>query len=446
MISLVSSQPRMMTRLARPRIRLLAIMEGSTLSGPAKNLLEFCRIARELDEGPIIEPSLVFFERLPPNPSAEPIVPHELMQQAVRDHIPAECIPERYTFDHQVIGHLRKVVERVAPDVIQTHMFKSHLLVRACGLNKHRAWVAFFHGYTSSTLRRDLLAQLDRWSMRAPSQVVAVSDSFARQLVSARGIPRARIMVLHNAIDPGWLTPRTASRDTSSPEVAPVIAQGEKLVLAVGRLSKEKGFPDLIVAIGHLKQANPGLAVRLAIVGEGLERPVIEEAVRRAGLEQHVSLVGHIKDVRPYYRAADLMVISSLREGSPNALLEAMAAGVPVVSTAVGGIPEIVSHGETALLVPPRDPVALANAIQQLFSDPALAEMMAGRARELIDTHYSPFSRAQTLVSLYQRLCWRTNGTQPAESRADQNTDTASIPVGDYLLANTAPRNESHKS
>jgi glycosyltransferase involved in cell wall biosynthesis len=446
MISRVSSSPRVTTRSARPRIRLLAIMEGSTLTGPAKNLLEFCRIARELDEGPIIEPSLVFFQRLPRNRSAEPLASHELMQEAVRDNIQAECIPERYTFDHRVIGRLREVVDRVAPDVIQTHMFKSHFLVRACGLNQHRAWVAFFHGYTRSTLRRDLLAQLDRWSLRAPSQVVAVSDSFARKLALARGIPRARIMVLHNAIDSSWLTPGTASPDIGSPEVAPLIAPGEKLLLAVGRLSKEKGFPDLIAAFSHLKKASPALAVRLAIVGEGLERPVIEEAVRRAGLEPHVSLVGQVKDVRPYYRAADLMVIPSLSEGSPNALLEAMAAGVPVVSTAVGGIPEIVSHGETALLVPPRDPVALANAMQQLLSDPAWGGIMAGRARELIATHYSPWSRAQTLVSLYQRLCSRTHGTQPAESPAEQDTDATSIPGDDYSLANSAPRNESNQS
>jgi L-malate glycosyltransferase len=406
MTSLASTLPAAKSQSVRPRIRLLAIMEGSTVSGPAKNLLEFFRIARELEEGPIIEPTLLLFERTSRNGAIPG--PNELMQQAQRDDIPVHCIPERFTFDRQVIGNLKKIVDHVAPDILQTHMFKSHFLVRACGLNKNRAWVAFFHGYTTTTLKRDLLAQLDRWSLLAPSQIVAVSDSFSRALTSARGIPSERIMVLHNAIDPGWMI--------NSPEVAPLVAPGEKLVLAVGRLSKERGFSDLVAAIGHLKQTNSSLAVRLAIVGEGLERPVIEDAIRRGGLEQQIRLIGHVIDVRPYYRAADVLAISSLSEGSPNALLEAMAAGVPVVSTAVGGVPEIVTHGETALLVLPRDPVALANAIQQLLTDRSLAEKMAGRAQELIHSHYSPQSRAQSLVRLYERLCVPTSAIRTSES------------------------------
>ena len=148
--------------------------------------------------------------------------------------------------------------------------------------------------------------------------------------------------------------------------------------------------------------------MRLVIVGEGMERKGIEEAIQRAGLQQQVRLVGHVKDVRPYYRAADLLVISSLSEGSPNALLEAMAAEVPVVATAVGGIPEIVTDRETALLVPARDPVALATAIAQLLSDRGLAESMASRARDLIESRYSPLARAESVVKLYERLCLST--------------------------------------
>jgi len=444
MMNVASCLPPTTNRSVRPRIRLLAVMEGSTVSGPAKNLLEFCRIARELEEGPIIEPILLFFERTPRDGSAAD--PNELMQQALRDDIPVHCIPERFTFDHQVIGHLKKVVDDVAPDILQTHMFKSHFLVRACGLNKNRAWVAFFHGYTTTTLKRDLLAQLDRWSLQAPSQVVAVSDSFSRQLSSSRGIPSERIMVLHNAIDPDWLVRPPESRESNSQEVAPLVAPGEKLVLAVGRLSKEKGFPNLVAAIGHLKQTSPSLAVRLAILGEGLERHAIEDAVRRAGLERQVCLAGHVNDVRPFYRAADLMAISSVSEGSPNALLEAMAAGVPVVSTAVGGIPEIVTHGQTAFLIPPQDPVALADAIQHLLANSSLAGKMASRAQELVCSQYSPRSRAQSLVRLYERLCSRTSEEQPSESWLGSAKDADPVPAVDYFLPNSVRPNESHKS
>lgn len=417
------------TPTSRTRIRLLAIMEGSTVSGPAKNLLEFCRMVRDLPEGPIIEPTLLLFQRPQKGVSAIQSARNELLEQALAYHLPVHCIPERFTFDRKVIGYLKRVVDQVAPDVIQTHMFKSHFLVRACGLHKRRAWVAFFHGYTSTTFKRDLLAQLDRWSLRAPSQVVAVSEAFSR-LLADRGVPRERTTVLHNAIDPAWLEIGAEDRDAADLKGALGVHRGEKLVLAVGRLSREKGFTDLVAAIQQLNEMRPEGLVRLLIAGEGLERRRIEEAIRRAGLEQQVTLLGHVNDVRPYYRAADVFAISSLSEGSPNALLEAMAAGVPVVATAVGGIPEIATDGETALLVPARNPRALAAALDRLLSDRSLAMNIAGRASELINSKYSPLSRAKSLVRLYERLCPSTEADSgsclqqaghPASAGVDEN-------------------------
>ena len=141
-------------------------------------------------------------------------------------------------------------------------------------------------------------------------------------------------------------------------------------------------------------------------LGEGRERAAIERTIQELGLQQAVELTGHVRDVRPYYRRAQVLAISSVSEGSPNVLLEAMAAGVPVVATAVGGIPEIVSHGETALLVKPCDPVSLAAALNQVLSDHGLAARLAGNARQLIAERYSPQARAQALMDLYLQT-WR---------------------------------------
>lgn len=390
--------------IPRSHVRLLAIIEASTVTGPTKNLLEFCRIARTLESGPIVETSLVTFGRMGMGTSGKPS-PNEFTKEALREGIPIHSIPERFAFDPQVIGKLKKAVDDQAPDIIQTHGLKSSFLLRVCGAHRGRRWVAFHHGYTSTTYRRELLTHLDRWSLRAPSRVVTVSQAFAQQL-SALGVPSDRLTVLHNAIDPNWLwSQKEDSPPAENRDSAPIVSKGEKLVLAVGRLSREKAFPDLVAAMRCLKQMRPELGVRLAIVGEGRERKCIEDAIQRAGLERQIRLVGHLEDVRPYYRVADVVAISSLSEGSPNVLLEAMAAGVPVVATRVGGIPEIVSDGETALLVPPRDPAALAFAINRLLCDRTLRENIAGRAREAIKSRHSPMSRALSLVSLYERLC-----------------------------------------
>jgi glycosyltransferase involved in cell wall biosynthesis len=405
MSSVASSQPVMTVPSDRPRVRLLAIIEASTVTGPAKNLLEFCRISRELEDGPIVEASILTFQRTGENSRIAPPDENEFARRALRDGIPLHRVVERFAFDWRVLDALKQVVDRVAPDIIQTHGIKSHFLVRACRAHQGRGWVAFHHGYTTTTYKYALLAQLDRWSLRAPSQVVAVSQAFSRRLVG-RGVPASRITVLHNAADPEWL--RAAPSEDQKPVAVPcdpIVSSGEKLVLAVGRLSKEKSFTDLVLAIRHLRERRPELAVRLVIVGEGREREAIEESIRREGLQQQVSLVGHVQDVRPYYRAADLLAISSLSEGSPNALLEAMAAGVPVVATAIGGIPEIVTDQETALLVRPHDPASLALAIEALLVDPVRAEKIASRARDLIRRRYSPLSRTRSLVQLYQQVC-----------------------------------------
>jgi len=144
--------------------------------------------------------------------------------------------------------------------------------------------------------------------------------------------------------------------------------------------------------------------VRVFIVGDGPERERIVQAIQSAGLEESVSLTGHLKDLAPYYGAADVVAIPSLSEGSPNVLLEAMAFGVPIVATEVGGIPEIVTHGETALLVPAQDPGAMAAALARLISEPGTASALARQAREKVETDYSPESRAKSLVSLYAEV------------------------------------------
>ena len=115
-------------------------------------------------------------------------------------------------------------------------------------------------------------------------------------------------------------------------------------------------------------------------------------------------MVGQVASAATYYGIADLLVISSRSEGSPNALLEAMAARVPVVSTNVGGIPEIVSHRDSAWLIPAADATALAGAITAILLNGELARGLAARARELIDRSYRPESRVQVLGGIYRRL------------------------------------------
>jgi glycosyltransferase involved in cell wall biosynthesis len=381
--------------LPGPVIRLLVLLEGTTVTGPAKNLLEFCRVSRSLDLGPRVEVQVAVFVRGHGHLAIEG-GSNELLAAAEATGLEVHCLHERFPFDPQVIRSLRKLVKCLAPDIIQTHFVKSHFLVRISRVWRLCRWIAFHHGYTTDACRTVVYNQLDRWSMRVPQRIITVCEPFKKQL-SSRGIPSSRIRVLHNSISLDWLG---QSREI---QVQPKGSggEGDHVVLAVGRLSKEKGLHDLVAAMDKLQQLRPDFLVQLLIVGDGPERKRLERGIKSFRLKERVKLVGHVRDVRPYYASAHVLAISSSSEGSPNALLEAMAAGVPVVATSVGGIPEIVTNGETALFVRPHNPEEMASAINLVLSNAQLSQALVRNARERIKRQHSPQSRARFLVLLY---------------------------------------------
>jgi glycosyltransferase involved in cell wall biosynthesis len=385
-------------------IRVLSIMEAAFVTGPAKNLIEFAQRARSPEQDlPAVDFSVVAYQRgsdAPQNPFVE---------AARAAGIPVDIIHETGRFDASVLAQLRTIVAARDPDIIQTHNVKSHFLMRLSGLWRTRCWIAFQHGYVTTDLKMRGYNQLDRWSLRAPRHVVTVCETFASDL-AARGVPRDRITVRHNSIKP--FAPLDPAVPASLRKTWPADAA---ILLSVGRLSFEKGFVDLVRALGVLKRRWPEDRFHLVIAGEGPERPRIEAARAEERLADCVTLAGLQHDIRAYYAAADLVVMPSHSEGSPNALLEAMIANRAVVATRAGGIPEIVRHEETALLVEPRDLEAMASAIHRMLHAPETRLRLAERARTVALTQYSPEAYRRALVGLYdQVLGARTAETQPA--------------------------------
>lgn len=384
--------------LAAP-VRILAFVEAAAITGPARNLIEFCRTARDSNTAAV---SIATFSRSS-GPSA--------FSGAVRQEgIPLTVIPEASAFDTSVLARIRSVVENAQPDILQTHAVKSHFLLYLSRLWKTRPWVAFHHGYTTTDAKMRLYNQLDRISLRKPARLVTVSRAFEQQLL-ARGVAGSRITVLQNAVNPHWAE-RVRNTSRTEARQALGIAPDEAVLLAIGRMSQEKAHIDLVRAFHQLCAA--GRAVRLILVGDGPERPALEQA---AG--EGVLFTGQVRDTTPYYAAADVMVLPSLSEGSPNVLLESMAVGVPAVATHAGGIPEIVRDRESALLVPPRSPALLAAAIEELLSKPDLRASLTAAARAVIAEKHSPEARARALLGVYNSVC---------ASQPDQPSRGAGVP------------------
>jgi glycosyltransferase involved in cell wall biosynthesis len=379
-------------------IKLLNIVEATTVNAVAKTAIEFHRsVMRNEPPGTIkIQSRLATFHRGPGlNGSQSQFV------EAVRAAgLEIKVIPESFRFDPRVISELRELVLDYAPDLILTHQVKSHFLIKLSRLSQRYNWVAFHHGYTSPDRKTRAYNYLDRWSLPSADRVITVCQSFAKDLTNA-GVPAERISVQHNSIRPQL---PVSPQAVQALKTRFGIEEDERVVLAVGRLSQEKGHLDLISAFAGLRNAHSGLEVKLVLVGDGPERARLEAAVSALGLSEQVIFTGHISNVREFYAAADLMALPSYSEGSPNVLLEAMATGVPVVATAVGGVPEIVEDGKSALLVSAGDAPAMAAAMADLLTDKELARRLAANASALVATRYTPESYVNSLLAIYREV------------------------------------------
>ncbi|MDX6445359.1 MAG: hypothetical protein QOH71_2433 [Blastocatellia bacterium] len=382
-------------------IKLLTIVEATTINAVAKTVLEFYRSARELSQSasdfPVIEGCVVTFDRrrevdAPPN---------EFVAAAREQGFEVEVIPERRRFDMSVIPALRRVVESRGSNLILTNSVKSHFLVWRSGLWRKLPWVAFHHGYTDTDRKMRLYNRLDRWSLPHADRLVTVCHAFAEELASSTSVPIDRISVQHNSIR---RQPPVNTADAAALRTRLGIDEGERVVLSVGRLSREKAHLDLIEGFKRLRENNPAISLRLIIVGDGPELSRLEAAAASVGIRELVTFTGQVSDVHPFYAMADVFALPSNSEGSPNVLLEAMAASVPVVATAVGGVPEMVVDNESALLVASNDPPALAAAIARILNDKDLAQRLTKNAATLVDTRFNPNNYTRSLVEIYREV------------------------------------------
>jgi len=378
-------------------LKILSLVEATTMNAVAKGTLEFYCTARDLNSaGEVsIEGRVIAFDRGDQNE------PNEFVRTFRAAGFEVDPIPERRRFDLSVIPALREVVEVHQPDIVVTHSVKSHFLMWRSRLWRAVPWVAFHHGYTATDRKMQLYNRLDRWSLRKADRVLTVCHAFARELANNTGVPIEKISVHHNAIRP---FPGASAADIESLKQRYQLYKTDGIILSIGRLSKEKAHIDLVRAFVELCERSPEINARLIIVGDGSERERLKLAAQNTTFGDRIIFAGQIINVQPFYSIADVFVLPSHSEGSPHVLLEAMAANVPVVATAVGGVPEIVENEASALLVSANDPTAMANAMARVLTDDDLARRLTKNAEALIQKNHSPEQYARWLLTHYRRM------------------------------------------
>ena len=374
-------------------IRVLTLIESATVTGPARNIIEFAKLARRAeDDYPAVEVAILTYRR---GPEESP-----LALAAREAGIPVITVAERRRWDSRVLPQLRRAIVQYNPHILETRNVKSHFLVRLLGLDRKYPWVAWNHGYTATSWLDRAYTQLDRLSLRGAYRMVTVCRPFADKLVTL-GVPREKITVLHNSVRP-FVAPPADQVQRLRRTLG--LEDDEAVILSVGRLSYEKGHADLLRA-GAALVAMPGTPrFRIVIAGDGPERNALQRLSAGLGLGKQVILAGFQRDTGPYYAMATLVAVPSHSEGSPNVVLEAMAAGLPIVANSVGGVPEILKEGITGLMVPARNTEWMAHAIRRVLIDPELRMRLASAARSRALSDYTPAAYRHKLVTFYQIL------------------------------------------
>ena len=268
--------------------------------------------------------------------------------------------------------------------VLISHGYKADILGLAAARIARVPILAVSRGWTGHTRKVRLNEALDRLVLRRVDGVVCVSDGQATRVRRA-GVPADRVHVIRNAID----TTRFAVADPAARSILQAMfpAPRDIIVAGIGRLSPEKGF-DLLIEAARITIARvPGAG--FVLLGDGPERHALEERVRAAGLEGRVAFAGFRSDVDRLLPGADILAQSSHTEGLPNVVLEACAAGIPVVATAVGGTGEVIRDGVNGFLVAPGNAVALADRLLELMVSADLRQSMGESGRGVVRRDFS---------------------------------------------------------
>lgn len=297
-----------------------------------------------------------------------------------------------------VLVRLDRVLTTFRPDVVHTHQIGALLhmgpVTRRRGL---RAVVHTEHGKHYAARRRlRVIGRLAGWFA---ARFCCVSRDIAAEVLRCRIVPRRKVRVVPNGID----TKRFARGGPAAELRAALgIPLESPVVGTVGRLTEIKRHDVLLRAFAAVRERIP--AARLLIVGDGQLREQLEALSRELGVAPAVHFAGYRASAEEYFRVLDVFALTSRSEGTPLAVLEACASGVPVVASAVGGLPDIVTHGRTGLLFPAGDVAALAGTLAGLLADPQARERLAGEAQRDVAARYGLERMAAEYRRQYQEL------------------------------------------
>lgn len=328
---------------------------------------------------------------------------------ALVEDLRAEGI-ETHVLDMYPLGSLRPLfrlrnfLREQQPDIVQAHGARANVYSRIAGrLAETGAIISTVHNslydYPIGWIKKWLYLACDKLTAPLVDCTLCVAESHRQELINRYGLRPDRVVTIPNGVDIKRFQPIPRNRRLRE-ELA--ISDDVPVIGIVGRLTDQKGHVYLLRALPLLLAKFPSL--RCLVVGDGELREELQQLAADLGLTDHCLFLGVRQDIPEVLAAMDLLVLPSLSEGMPYAALEGMAMGKPVVATAVNGVPELIQDGVTGLLVPRKDPVALAKAIDTVLANPHIAASLGLAARRQVEQTYSIEAWIAQMESLYESL------------------------------------------
>ncbi|MGA2736250.1 MAG: glycosyltransferase [Bryobacteraceae bacterium] len=332
---------------------------------------------------------------------ADPRARHgELAARAARLGLQVETVPCAGRWDWRTVGRIRQLLQAHGVDVLHTHGYKADVYGYAAARRNRVALVATCHNWPNRLPSMRAYAAIDRLALRHFDRVATASGPVAKILNRWR-VPAHKLRTIPNGVDMEPFRGLFCEPPCPPPSLRNEFASGsEPLVGFVGRLVPDKGGAVLISAAQTVLRAFPN--AKFVFAGEGPARAEWEALAARLGIASHVLFAGRRDDMPSVYAALDMVILPSLQEAMPMCLLEALAAGKPVVATAVGAVPQLIVPGVTGLLCEAGDVAGLSTAILRLLRDPGLGRTLGGRGRAHVERNFAAEVVGRSYIGLYQ--------------------------------------------
>lgn len=308
---------------------------------------------------------------------------------------------------------LRRFFKREGVELVHAHQYGPLFFSALARCPFTKPPILFLeHGRDHPDYRRPKRVWANRILLHASDRFVAVGEAVRRALIDFEGLPAARIEVVHNGVALDRFAPGLADR----PQVRAAFGWSDDtlVIIQVARLNRLK---DQATALRVMKALNEfRTQARLVLVGDGEEREALERERAALGLESCVEFLGMRSDIPRLLGAADIFLLTSISEGIPLTLIEAMAAGLPCIATRVGGVAEVVVDGETGLLAEAGDPPALARRLSLLAGDPALRERLGNAGRQRALAQFDADRMHRRYLEVYREMTGITSRTDSASA------------------------------